>query len=336
MCLARFLNLGMDFGSFKNISITSAFTEVRKNTSYDSLAKRVAEQINSARPSAFSAVQASKQHLRIRSFFKTALPDEEKDINRFTKTTFEANLDKSVDTYKTVFNTSAVMKEINTDGKSASPRAGRSLDPEEGVFRNEDNKHLFERYHPPFGNSENPNYLNLVISDEHGNIKWLDLSSFIRNPPGEALSAQKNDKEQEKLLNSTKLRVPFVDVTTPYNEIKVGFMPERRMETEAGSAAISLLNIARMQKLPTLLDAKRCIQIKCVERAHRGRISNIRPIRSKPFGFITCGVDKFIRVWSQQGSMVGEINLLKEKTRLVEWKFGFNWHEKKQQEVEQA
>ena len=106
-------------------------------------------------------------------------------------------------------------------------------------------------------------------------------------------------------------------------------MPERRMETEAGSVAHSLLDIAKMQKLPSLLDARRCVQIKCIERAHRGKINAIRPIRQHPFGFVTCGNDKFIRVWSQQGAMVGEINMIKEKTRLVDWKFGFDWKEKK-------
>lgn len=55
-----------------------------------------------------------------------------------------------------------------------------------------------------------------------------------------------------------------------------------------------------------------------------------------PFGFVTCGIDKFIRVWSQQGSMVGEINLLKEKTRLITWKFGFDWKAKKRDELKQA
>ena len=73
--------------------------------------------------------------------------------------------------------------------------------------------------------------------------------------------------------------MPFVDVTKPYHEEKIGFMPERRMETEAGSVAHSLLDIAKMQKLPSLLDARRCVQIKCIERAHRGKINAIRPIR---------------------------------------------------------
>ena len=164
MCLARFLNIDMDLNVNRNISITSAFTEVRVNTNYNPLTRRMSELAQTL------------------SFFKTAIPDEEKDMNKFTKNMFELGLDKSVDTYKTVFNTEEVMKDI-VDGKVESPKATKSQDPEEGFFRNKDKEHLFQRYYPSFGNSENPNYLNLVLSDEHGNIKWIDLSSFIRRTP---------------------------------------------------------------------------------------------------------------------------------------------------------
>ena len=79
---------------------------------------------------------------------------------------FEANIDTSIDYYETVFNTSEVMKDINKDGQVESPKFVKSKDPDEGVFRNEDNRHLFDRYYPPFGNSENKNYLNIVLSDD--------------------------------------------------------------------------------------------------------------------------------------------------------------------------
>ena len=43
MCLARFLNIGMDLSSNRNISITSAFTEVRQNLEYNPLTRRMSE-----------------------------------------------------------------------------------------------------------------------------------------------------------------------------------------------------------------------------------------------------------------------------------------------------
>lgn len=70
--------------------------------------------------------------------------------------------------------------------------------------------------------------------------------------------------------------------------------------------------------------------------AHRGRINQIRTIKIEPFGFLTCGNDKFVRVWSQWGSKVGEINLIQESTSLSEWKFGYDWERKRKSEYDNA
>ena len=48
----------------------------------------------------------------------------------------------------------------------------------------DDFKGYYEKFYPPFGNRENPEFLNVVISDEAGNIKWLDLTTFIRKIAG--------------------------------------------------------------------------------------------------------------------------------------------------------
>ena len=119
------------------------------------------------------------------------------DINKFTKSMHESNLDESIRTYKVEFNTADVMKEVGKDGSIESPKNRKYDDKEEGYFKNKDHKHLFERYYPCFGNSENKYYLNVVISDEQGNIKWLDLSSFIRTPRVQEISKSKNETLQE-------------------------------------------------------------------------------------------------------------------------------------------
>ena len=62
MCLARFLNIGTEFSAHKNIPITSAFVEVRKNLDYNPLTRRMSE-----------LAQAL-------SFFKTAVPEGEEDM----------------------------------------------------------------------------------------------------------------------------------------------------------------------------------------------------------------------------------------------------------------
>ena len=47
---------------------------------------------------------------------------------------------------------------------------------------------------------------------------------------------------------------------------------------------------------------------------------------------MTCGNDKFVRIWSKWGQKVGEINLIKENTKLDEWRFGYNWAAKRREE----
>ena len=43
-----------------------------------------------------------------------------------------------------------------------------------------------------------------------------------------------------------------------------------------------------------------------------------------------------MRIWSRWGTKVGEINLIKENTKLNEWKFGYNWADKKLKEQKKA
>ena len=103
-------------------------------------------------------------------------------------------------------------------------------------------------------------------------------------------------------------------------------MPGRRMDVKGGSLAISKLEfVKKYLKMPPILLAAKSVQIKEIKDAHKGKINQIRRINVKPFGYTTCGNDKFVRIWSQWGNKVGEINLIKEGTNLNNWKFGFNW-----------
>jgi|LakMenEpi03Aug12_release.lakeMendotaPanAssembly.Ray.scaffolds.fasta_scaffold4238961_1 hypothetical protein len=65
----------------------------------------------------------------------------------------------------------------------------------------------------------------------------------------------------------------------------------------------------------------KCVLIRVVSRAHKERINSIRPIKIEPFGFISTGNDKFVKVWSEVGECTGTINLVKEITQLDKWKF---------------
>ena len=66
-----------------------------------------------------------------------------------------------------------------------------------------------------------------------------------------------------------------------------------------------------------------------IKDAHKGRINKIRRINIEPYGYVTCGNDKFVKIWSKFGVMVGSINLIKESTKLANWKFGFDFKKKR-------
>ena len=106
-------------------------------------------------------------------------------------------------------------------------------------------------------------------------------------------------------------------------------MPGRRMDLKAGSPAVTQLEDAKKNPLPPLLLARKCVIGKIISEAHKGRINQIRSINVEPFGYVTCGNDKYVRIWSQFGNKVGEINLIKEGTNLNNWKFGFDWQQKR-------
>ena len=78
------------------------------------------------------------------------------------------------------------------------------VDPEEGTFKTNEFDAFYEKYYPPFNNRDNPEFLNIVISDEAGNIKWLDLTTFIRKPSGQKLP------NEEKLVQMQKIKTSSV------------------------------------------------------------------------------------------------------------------------------
>ena len=108
------------------------------------------------------------------------------------------------------------------------------------------------------------------------------------------------------------------------------------MDTEAGSLALAYLEISKKRTLPPLVLAAQSVQSHCVKNAHKGRINNIRRINVEPYGYATCGNDKYVRIWSKSGVKVGEINLIKENTKLNDWRFGFDWAQKKRDEEKRA
>ena len=96
--------------------------------------------------------------------------------------------------------------------------------------KNLDHESIFPKYYPPYGNNENPFYLNLVFGDEEGNIKRLDLTAFIREPTQETIDSNlRQGLTLQAMIATNSTRVPYFSPTRPYAETKIGFMASRRM-----------------------------------------------------------------------------------------------------------
>ena len=62
---------------------------------------------------------------------------------------------------------------------------------------------------------------------------------------------------------------------------------------------------------PQKEEAKQCGVLARAWRAHNDNIVKIKKI-SDPSGFITCGADKHVKLWSVYGELWGDIYLLRE------------------------
>ena len=136
--------------------------------------------------------------------------------------------------------------------------------------KNLDHESIFTKYYPPSGNNENPFYLNLVFGDEEGNIKWLDLTAFIREPTQETIDSNlRQGLTLQAMIATNSTRVPYFSPTRPYAETKIGFMASRRMMNEAGSIGESLLDSAMRQKPPEIVDMNKCVLTRVVSKSHK-------------------------------------------------------------------
>ncbi len=52
----------------------------------------------------------------------------------------------------------------------------------------------------------------------------------------------------------------------------------------------------------------------------------------KPNGIVTCSIDKHVRLWSLDGELWGDINLMKENCD-KKWTYPFDWTDKKEKEI---
>jgi len=65
--------------------------------------------------------------------------------------------------------------------------------------------------------------------------------------------------------------------------------------------------------------------------AHQSHVNSISFLES-PDGIATCSTDKHVKLWSLDGALWGDINLLKENWD-KQWTYPFDWTEKREQDV---
>jgi hypothetical protein len=184
---------------------------------------------------------------------------------------------------------------------------------------NKNHSHLFSRTRPP-KNSEKPYIMHLFFGDTEGNIKLLDLSTFIRDPKPKTLAKYASmGKTIEKMAEPDSEFAPFFKQARPYHETKIGFMASRRLFNGVSGLGVSMKEQAFSQKLPTVVDITKTVLTKIIKDAHRMRINSIKAINVHPFGFISTSQDKHVKVWTQEGELCGNINLICEMTRLDNW-----------------
>jgi len=184
-------------------------------------------------------------------------------------------------------------------------------DPDEKKYFNSDHAHLFPIYRPRSG----PKCL-LVLGEEKGFVKLWDISVF--------LSASQHDLTGDPVALS---KVPSMTTKLSYNA-------KRKQKIDASNVAPSHLQQAKERRLPPMLDAKQCVQHYEV-RGHKQALNSLREIRCSPFGFISTGMDKHVKVWSLFGECWGDIFLVRESFE-KRWCFPFNWEAVREHEVDQA
>ena len=164
--IARLLNVSYDGDAYVNSAITGMTYEVVPNPRFDPGERQYGELAKNIQY--FTKVK----HTYLSS-------DRERDVNWFTKSVFLSRLENEIEEYQTSFKEDDSALRAN---KTFKTQEQDKDDSETSKFHTSDYADLFPKFYPPFDNRENPEFLNLIITDESGCIKWLDLTTFIRDP----------------------------------------------------------------------------------------------------------------------------------------------------------
>jgi hypothetical protein len=112
--------------------------------------------------------------------------------------------------------------------------------------------------------------MHIFFGDSDGNIKRLDLSTFVRDPlPSTLARYASSGLTIEKMAESDSPCAPFFKQARAYHETKIGFMASRRLFNGVGGLGVSMREQAFLLKQPNIIDASKCVLTKVIMNAHR-------------------------------------------------------------------
>ena len=150
----------------------------------------------------------------------------------------------------------------------------------------------------------------ILCGDVKGNMFLLNLTEFIKkrgiNECDKYKKAQTYQLRRKDLINATK-------------QVEV-ILQNENQQNDKGSKK---KEIPKVHAFNTVLYNK--------WEAHSNQVNKITKIKD-PQSFITCSLDKHVKVWSLEGELLGDINLVKLGNNY--WKFPFDWVKNKLCEID--
>ena len=148
----------------------------------------------------------------------------------------------------------------------------------------------------------------ILCSDAKGYLFLMNVTEFLKkrsiNECEKYKKAQTYQLRRKDLINATKQVEIYMQNETQTNEKKKKEIP-------------------KFHAFNTVLYNK--------WEAHNNQINKITKIKD-PLSFVTCSLDKHVKVWSLEGELLGDINLVKLGNNF--WKFPFDWVKNKLSEID--
>lgn len=150
----------------------------------------------------------------------------------------------------------------------------------------------------------------VLCGDVKGNMFLLNLTEFLR---------KRGITECDKYKKAQTYQLRRKDLINATKQVEI-ILQNETQQNEKGSKK---KEIPKVHAFNTVLYNK--------WEAHSNQVNKITKIKD-PQSFITCSLDKHVKIWSLEGELLGDINLVKLGNNY--WKFPFDWVKNKLCEID--